>query len=327
MVLIDAEGLVVGRAAAIIANRLRGKHRAIFTPHIDTGDNVVVINAEKVVLTGNKRKNKTYYWHTGHPGGIKERKAHQCARRPLPERRARGCGAPDDAGRAADPSAADEPAHLPRRQPPARGTEAGSAGHQVHETPRRTPSGRDPMANRPLFPLSARRHWGHPGRRACPAAKPKIDSKGRAYATGKRKNAVARVWIKRGRGKITVNEKAFEAFFARPTPAHADRTAAQGDEPYGPDRSVCTVSGGGLSGQAGAVRHGISRALTYFEPELRGVLKKGGFLTRDSRVVGAQEVRPRQGPPQLPVLEALKRTKIFLLFVKGLRFCVTPFSV
>ncbi|MFO1089652.1 MAG: 50S ribosomal protein L13 [Hyphomicrobiales bacterium] len=85
-VLIDADGLVVGRAAAIIAGRLRGKHRAIFTPHIDTGDNVVVINAEKVVLTGNKRKNKTYYWHTGHPGGIKERKAHQVLDGRYPER-------------------------------------------------------------------------------------------------------------------------------------------------------------------------------------------------------------------------------------------------
>jgi large subunit ribosomal protein L13 len=85
-VLIDADGLVVGRAAAIIANRLRGKHRPIFTPHVDTGDNVVVINAEKVVLTGNKRKNKTYYWHTGHPGGIKERKAHQVLDGRFPER-------------------------------------------------------------------------------------------------------------------------------------------------------------------------------------------------------------------------------------------------
>jgi large subunit ribosomal protein L13 len=75
-VLIDADGLVVGRAAAIIANRLRGKHKPTFTPHMDCGDNIVVINAEKVVLTGSKRLQKTYYWHTGFPGGIKERKAH-----------------------------------------------------------------------------------------------------------------------------------------------------------------------------------------------------------------------------------------------------------
>ncbi len=73
--LIDAEGLVVGRAAALIATRLRGKHKPSYTPHMDCGDNVIVVNAEKVVLTGAKRQNKTYYWHTGYPGGIKERKA------------------------------------------------------------------------------------------------------------------------------------------------------------------------------------------------------------------------------------------------------------
>jgi large subunit ribosomal protein L13 len=85
-VLIDAEGLVVGRAAALIATRLRGKHKPIYTPHIDCGDNVVVINAQKVVLTGAKRQNKTYYWHTGFPGGIKQRKAGQILDGRFPER-------------------------------------------------------------------------------------------------------------------------------------------------------------------------------------------------------------------------------------------------
>jgi len=85
-VLIDAEGLVVGRLAAVIATRLRGKHKAGFTPHMDDGDNVIVINADKVVLTGRKRNDKTYYWHTGHPGGIKERKAHQILDGRFPER-------------------------------------------------------------------------------------------------------------------------------------------------------------------------------------------------------------------------------------------------
>jgi large subunit ribosomal protein L13 len=85
-VLVDADGLIVGRAATIIANRLRGKHKPTFTPHLDCGDNVVVINAEKVVLTGNKRQAKTYYWHTGFPGGIKERKAHQILDGKFPER-------------------------------------------------------------------------------------------------------------------------------------------------------------------------------------------------------------------------------------------------
>jgi small subunit ribosomal protein S9 len=116
-------------------------------------------------------------------------------------------------------------------------------------------------------------------------AKPKIDAKGRAYATGRRKNAIARVWIKRGTGKVTVNGKVIEAYFARPVlrmmvqqPMIAVNRNTQMDV-------ECTVVGGGLSGQAGAVRHGISRALTYFEPDLRPALKKGGFLTRDSRAV------------------------------------------
>ena len=85
-VLIDADGLVVGRAAAIIANRLRGKHKPTFTPHMDCGDHIVVINAEKVLLTGRKRQQKTYYWHTGFPGGIKERKAGKILEGKFPER-------------------------------------------------------------------------------------------------------------------------------------------------------------------------------------------------------------------------------------------------
>ena len=85
-VMIDAEGLVVGRLAAVIATRLRGKHRAIFTPHIDTGDNIIVVNADKVVFTGNKRQNKTYYWHTGYPGGIKGRSKGQILDGKYPER-------------------------------------------------------------------------------------------------------------------------------------------------------------------------------------------------------------------------------------------------
>jgi large subunit ribosomal protein L13 len=85
-VVIDAEGLVVGRLASLIAMRLRGKHLPTFTPHVDCGDNVVVINAEKVAFTGNKRQDKTYYWHTGYPGGIKERKARQILEGRFPNR-------------------------------------------------------------------------------------------------------------------------------------------------------------------------------------------------------------------------------------------------
>ncbi len=83
---IDADGLVVGRLASLVAARLRGKHKPTFTPHVDCGDNIIVINAEKIVLTGNKRADKTYYWHTGYPGGIKSRKAHQVLEGQFPER-------------------------------------------------------------------------------------------------------------------------------------------------------------------------------------------------------------------------------------------------
>lgn len=85
-ILIDASGAVVGRLAALIAMRLRGKHKPGYTPHVDCGDNVIVVNADKVVLTGNKRRDKEYFWHTGHPGGIKSRKAHQILDGRYPER-------------------------------------------------------------------------------------------------------------------------------------------------------------------------------------------------------------------------------------------------
>ena len=112
-----------------------------------------------------------------------------------------------------------------------------------------------------------------------------FDDFGRSYATGKRKDAVARVWLKQGPGNITINGKSSDDYFARPVlrmlinqPLIASERKEQFDV-------VCSVTGGGLSGQAGAVRHGISKALVLFEPELKKVLKSGGFLTRDSRVV------------------------------------------
>ena len=125
----------------------------------------------------------------------------------------------------------------------------------------------------------------HVGGTVAIVAEPKIDKLGRSYATGKRKDAVARVWIKRGTGKFLINGREAPVYFARPV---LRMLLAQ---PFGVTDRVsqfdvwCTVAGGGLSGQAGAVRHGISKALTYFEPSLRPLLKAQGFLTRDSRVV------------------------------------------
>jgi small subunit ribosomal protein S9 len=113
----------------------------------------------------------------------------------------------------------------------------------------------------------------------------KLDKQGRAYATGKRKNAVARVWIKPGGGKVIINAKPVETFFARPVLRMLIQQPLVAANRQGQYDVVCTVSGGGLSGQAGAVRHGISKALTHYEPDLRSVLKRNGFLTRDPRVV------------------------------------------
>jgi small subunit ribosomal protein S9 len=120
---------------------------------------------------------------------------------------------------------------------------------------------------------------------AAPAYIQKLDGQGRAYATGKRKDAVARVWLKPGAGRIVVNEKTFSDYFARPVLQMIVQQPILASNRGGQFDIIATVSGGGLSGQAGALRHGISKALTYYEPALRAVLKKGGFLTRDSRTV------------------------------------------
>jgi small subunit ribosomal protein S9 len=126
------------------------------------------------------------------------------------------------------------------------------------------------------------------------APEPKRDALGRSYATGKRKDAVARVWIKPGAGRITVNGREFERYFVRPVlrmVIHQPLEAADRKDQFD---VVCTVKGGGLSGQAGAVRHGISKALTLYEPELRPLLKKGGFLVRDARVVERKKYGKRK---------------------------------
>ena len=120
-----------------------------------------------------------------------------------------------------------------------------------------------------------------------PAAQrePKIDTLGRAYATGRRKNAVARVWLKPGSGKVTINGREGAIYFARPVLRMMLAQPFGVTNHLGQYDLIATVTGGGLSGQAGAIRHGISRALVNYEPALRSVLKAGGFMTRDSRVV------------------------------------------
>jgi small subunit ribosomal protein S9 len=124
-----------------------------------------------------------------------------------------------------------------------------------------------------------------PAAPAAPVHVQKLDKNGRAYATGKRKDAIARVWLKPGSGRIFINDKEFDKYFGRPVLQMILRQPILAANRDGQYDIKATVTGGGLSGQAGAVRHGISKALTYYEPALRAVLKKGGFLTRDSRVV------------------------------------------
>jgi small subunit ribosomal protein S9 len=123
---------------------------------------------------------------------------------------------------------------------------------------------------------------------------PQIDQRGRSYATGKRKDAVARVWLHPGSGQIKVNNREFETYFARPALRMIINQPFEAAARKGQYDVICTVGGGGLSGQAGAVRHGISRALVAREPDLRKVLKLGGFLTRDSRVVERKKYGKRK---------------------------------
>jgi len=120
---------------------------------------------------------------------------------------------------------------------------------------------------------------------AAAPVEPKIDAQGRSYATGRRKNATARVWLKRGSGLIIINGRDVTRYFARPVLQMLLQQPFETTERVGEFDVMATVVGGGLSGQAGAIRHGISRALTHFEPGLRPVLKAGGFMTRDPRVV------------------------------------------
>jgi small subunit ribosomal protein S9 len=133
-----------------------------------------------------------------------------------------------------------------------------------------------------------------PAEQQAPVHVQKLDGLGRAYATGKRKDAVARVWVKPGSGRITVNDKEYTEYFGRPVLQMIVRQPILLTDRTGQFDIMATVSGGGLSGQAGALRHGISKALTYYEPDLRTVLKRNGFLTRDARVVERKKYGKRK---------------------------------
>ena len=154
------------------------------------------------------------------------------------------------------------------------------------------------MANEPQRLTDLKDLGGATKAAAAPVAAPKrerkVDAQGRSYATGRRKDAIARVWIKPGSGKVTVNDRDITVYFARPVLRMIIAQPLVVANRVGQYDLMVSVAGGGLSGQAGAVRHGLAKALTNFEPELRPALKKEGFLTRDSRVVERKKYGKRK---------------------------------
>ena len=240
---VDADGQTLGRLATRIADTLRGKGKAEYTPHVDTGDFVIVVNAEKIHVTGNKLDQKRYYRHSGYPGGLRSRTLReQLDRRPEEVLRKAVKGM------------------LPRNR-------FGAPADQQAEDLR----------------------WARASPRAAGAAAVELGGVMSQIAqyrgTGKRKTSVARVILRPGDGVTWFNGRTIEDYF----PRQAHRTSAlaplQTAGVEGTYDIRVRVHGGGPSGQAGAVRHGIARALVEADPELRTPLKKAGFLTRDARIV------------------------------------------
>ena len=238
---VDADGQTLGRLATRIADTLRGKGKPQYTPHVDTGDFVVVVNAEKIAVTGSKLDTKIYYRHSGYPGGIKQRTLReQLERRPTEVLRKAVKGM------------------LPKNK----------------------------LAAAQLRKLKIYAGTEHPHAAQSPKELELSMSEIAQYlGTGKRKTSIARVILRPGDGKSWINGRTLEEYF--PRSAHrkmvmAPLEVAEAAASY--DLRV-RVHGGGVSGQAGAVRHGIARALVEADPEMRVPLKRQGFLTRDARIV------------------------------------------
>ena len=268
--IVDADGLVLGRLATEVASVLRGKHKPMFTPNLDTGDHVIVVNADKVVLTSGKAESKIAYRHSGYPGGLTATRysdlmidrSDQVVRNAitgmLPEEPP---GAPD--------------------------------GHQAEGLRRCRAPPRRPVPDSP-GPPGCTPHGVGPERRVSTVADQApapTEREERTVATaapicqttGRRKRAVARVRIRPGQGAITVNGHTFEEYFTSATHRMIVTEPLRLTETTESWAIDVTIDGGGVSGQAGAFRLGIARALCQLDPELRATLKKAGFLTRDSR--------------------------------------------
>ena len=240
--LVDAEGKTLGRLATQIADTLRGKRKPQYTPHVDTGDFVIVVNAEKIQVTGNKLDQKRYYRHSGYPGGLRSRTLReQLDRRPTEVLRVAVKGM------------------LPKNR---------LARQQITK-----------------LKIYAGPEHPHEAQNPKPLEPARVSELAQYRGTGKRKTSVARVILRPGDGSTWVNGRTLEDYFPRSvwqTIAVSPLKVAGVEGQY---NLRVRVHGGGLTGQAGAVRHGIARALVEANPELRIPLKREGFLTRDARQV------------------------------------------
>ncbi len=246
---VDATDKVLGRLAAAVALRLRGKHKPEYTPHVDTGDFIIVTNVEKLRVTGNKAEDKIYYRHTGYPGGIYEtnfNKLQQKHPERVLEKAVKGM--------------------LPKRPPGLRHDQEIKGLCRQHA---------------PSFRAATQRT--HDLRNQKMVGK-------YHYGTGRRKSAVARVFIKLGKGQIVVNDKALDIYFSRETGRMIVRQPLELTGNTDSFDIMVNVFGGGESGQAGAVRHGITRALIDFDANLKPQLSKAGLDTRDESEVERKKV-------------------------------------
>ena len=278
---VNADGLVLGRMCTEIARVLRGKHKPIFAPHLDTGDHVVVVNAKKVVLTSGKADRERVYRHSGYPGGIKSetygellaRKPEDAIRRTVKGMLPKGPLGPADAHQAEG---------LRRPRPPARGPVTGAA------RPVRGP--------RPLIPEAS-----------IAMATPLTQT------TGRRKEAIARARLRPGTGVMIVNGRPFESYFT--TPAHRMEASEALRVVEAADRFDvdATITGGGISGQAGALSMALARSLAELEPESRSHAQEGRLAHPRRVEEGEQEVRPQEGPQGAAVHEALSPARLALL--------------
>ena len=238
--LVDAEGQTLGRLSTQIATLLRGKHKTNFTPHADCGDYVVVVNAEKVVLTGNKMETKTYMRYTGYPGGQRERTAsEQLKRKPFAS-----------GGRSRSWHAPQEPSRKPALPQHAR--VRGSR-----------PQARSPATN--AIPIERL-----------------MDV---INTSGRRKTSVARIYMKPGKGEVTINKRPLVEYFTTGTLQYKINQPFTITETAGQYDVNVNVYGGGITGQAEAVRLAVSKALIEVNPEWKSALKAEGLTTRDPRMV------------------------------------------